>query len=129
MSGNHTKYNVKKVTETEGKKHFEPVATALIYEGNKAGIIKSEAWGDLKLFLKDKPGASGSEVYTVKKGKPGKEEGKTILNEVGTFIVRPGGETGVLFIHLLEDSFAVFRRDSEKEATNTSTSESAEVAA
>ena len=103
-----TKYLVKQVGQQDGKNTYTLKGTALLFDDGERGVIKTNDWGDLQLLQKEKPSANGHTVYTVKKAKPGKEEGKTIANEVGTFVLRPDGTTAVLFLHLLNGSFPAF---------------------
>jgi len=107
-----TKYSVKRAISKDGEKTtFQLLGTAILFNDPKAGIIKTEAYGDLRMHLKDKVSAKGNKVYVVSKEKPTKEEGKSISHEVGTFVLQPTNERGTLFLHLLNESFPAWARE------------------
>jgi len=59
-----------------------------------------------------------SAVFAVRKEKKGKTEADTFWADVGTALIRPSGDNGVLFLNHLDGDFALFRKESDgKKAT------------
>ena len=112
-----TKYLVKQAIPRENAKtEFKLLGTAVLFSDPKAGIIKTETYGDLKLHRTDKLSAAGNSVYVVSKQKPLKEEGKTISHEVGTFVVKAEGDRATLFLHLPTDSYPAWAKQNRPAA-------------
>jgi hypothetical protein len=123
-----TKYLVKQaIARDNAKTEFKLVGTAILFNDPKDGIIKTEAYGDLKLHQKDKLSAKGNAVYVVSKEKPMKEEGKTISREVGTFVVQAEGDRATLFLHLMNDSYPAWAKQERTAPINTSAASRAEI--
>ena len=124
-----TKYLVKQAIPRENAKtEFKLLGTAVLFSDPKAGIIKTETYGDLKLHRKEKLSAAGNAVYVVSKEKPMKEEGKTISHEVGTFVVQAEGDRATLFLHLMNDSYPAWVKQERTAAEASTSAASAEVA-